>query len=163
MLHVVFHLSVRHEYDTLVALGSANMGKTDTGVACSTLNDGSTGFYAICIHPQPSVRHEVWYAHSPTLLLRIQNYTESSTIFNAASGVLEFSLPVYITSRLLRECLKINLNAVVVREAFNFLRIPYQWRVPHCAGETFNSDVAGGESSRLLDKHPSEHRARLKE
>lgn len=43
----------------------------------------------------------VCYAHSPALILCILKYAESSTIFNAASGVLEFGFPVDFASRLL--------------------------------------------------------------
>jgi hypothetical protein len=55
------------------------------------------------------------YSHSPTPLLRVQNYANSSTVFNAASRVLEFGLPIYLASRLLRECLKIDLAMVLER------------------------------------------------
>jgi hypothetical protein len=53
------------------------------------------------------------YSHSPTLLLRIQNYANSSAVFNAASRILEFGLPIYLASRLLRERLKIDLTMVL--------------------------------------------------
>jgi hypothetical protein len=51
------------------------MGKADTSVACSTLDNGPTGF-----HPQHCMGHIAHYAHSPTLLLRILNYADSSTV-----------------------------------------------------------------------------------
>jgi hypothetical protein len=69
------------------------MGKADTSVACSTLDNGSTGFY-----PQHCMRHKAHYAHSPTLLLRILDYADSSTVFNVASGILGFNLPVNFAS-----------------------------------------------------------------
>jgi hypothetical protein len=46
---IIFYLSVGHEYDTPVSLGSANVGETNTGVTCSTLNDSSARFYAVHI------------------------------------------------------------------------------------------------------------------
>lgn len=114
------YLSVRHEYNTFVTPGSTNMGKTNASVACSTLNNSSTGFNATYII-DVNTYCVMCCSHSPTLLLRVKNYTDSSTVLNAASRVLEFSLPIYLTSRLLRERLKIDLIMVLERTPL-FLR-----------------------------------------
>lgn len=98
----LLHLSVRHEDNTFVTPGSTNMGKTNASVACGALDDGSTGFNAAHIL-DINIYYVMCYSHSPTLLLRVQNYADSSTVFNAASGVLEFGLSIYLASRLLRE------------------------------------------------------------
>lgn len=90
------------------------MGKTNTSVACGTFDNGSTGLYAAYIF-DVSTYHATCYSHSPTLLLRIQNYTNSGTVFNAASRILEFSLSIYLASRLLRERLEIDLIMVLER------------------------------------------------
>jgi hypothetical protein len=90
------------------------MGKTNASVACSALNNSSTGFNATYILDVNSYC-VMCCSHSPTLLLRVKNYTDSGTVLDTASRVLEFSLPIYLTSRLLRERLKIDLIMVLER------------------------------------------------
>ena len=106
------HLGIWHEDNAFVSLGSAHMRETYTGVSGCPFDNSAPWLYAgsspTDLDVDESMIHTV---HAPTLRLGILDDSQGSTVLDATSRILEFSLTVNARPSLFRECLQIDLHA----------------------------------------------------
>ena len=105
------HLSIWHEDDAFISLGSAHMRETYTGVSGSPFDNSASWLYAGSRPTDSDVDEPMIHTvHAPTLCLGILDDSQGSTVLDATSGILEFSLTVDVRPSLFRECLQIDLH-----------------------------------------------------
>lgn len=103
-------MSIGHVNNAFVSFGSANVGEANTCVASSSFYDCTIWFESVIIIFLRNTLDK-WVAKIiQALLFGILDQTESSSILDAASGVLEFGLAIDVRSCHLRQSLQIDLS-----------------------------------------------------
>lgn len=133
-VNLLLGLGVGHVDDTLVVLGAADVGQTDTGVTCCSFDDSTTGANETCIavtDVSASVPSGEEAATTLTFLFCVHDNPKGSSVLDTATRLHEFSFAI-------------DLSADLFAEAVD----PDQWRVADCADEAIDGTWLGTREVR---------------